>query len=228
MAALGENPSCLLIRLCPPGPDGLHAVCAGMKTTVSEAEHPLLCEGTRRVKGDLALALMITYKDDQCKLKKVKQSFDSRRWATPLPSSCVVLFPQILDKLLDRESQTHKPQTLSSFYSSKPATGSQRSPSKHATGSHSGAGGAAGGVGKHGPSSSSSPAATLAAPASSSVVVLSADGAADLKPVQNSTPGEGSADSREHGKSPALLGGTLALTLKLTLTHLLAFHAALS
>lgn len=44
---------------------------AGMKTTVSEAEHPLLCEGTRREKGDLALALMITYKDDQSKLKKV-------------------------------------------------------------------------------------------------------------------------------------------------------------
>lgn len=42
-----------------------------MKTTVSEAEHPLLCEGTRREKGDLALALMITYKDDQAKLKKV-------------------------------------------------------------------------------------------------------------------------------------------------------------
>ncbi|XP_062851599.1 zinc finger SWIM domain-containing protein 8 [Trichomycterus rosablanca] len=93
----------------------------GMKTTVSEAEHPLLCEGTRREKGDLALALMITYKDDQSKLKK------------------------ILDKLLDRESQTHKPQTLSSFYSSKPATGSQKSPSKHAA--HGG--GATGGVSKH-------------------------------------------------------------------------------
>ncbi|XP_029687846.1 zinc finger SWIM domain-containing protein 8 isoform X2 [Takifugu rubripes] len=145
----------------------------GMKTTVSEAEHPLLCEGTRRVKGDLALALMITYKDDQCKLKK------------------------ILDKLLDRESQTHKPQTLSSFYSSKPATGSQRSPSKHATGSHGGVGAAAGGVSKHGPSASSSSAASLAAPPSSSVVVLSGDGVADLKPVQNSTTGEGSAESRE-------------------------------
>lgn len=48
----------------------------GMKTTVSEAEHPLLCEGTRRVKGDLALALMITYKDDQCKLKKVTITSD--------------------------------------------------------------------------------------------------------------------------------------------------------
>lgn len=44
-----------------------------MKTTVSEAEHPLLCEGTRREKGDLALALMITYKDDQSKLKKVSE-----------------------------------------------------------------------------------------------------------------------------------------------------------
>uniref|UniRef100_A0A669D1K9 Zinc finger, SWIM-type containing 8 n=1 Tax=Oreochromis niloticus TaxID=8128 RepID=A0A669D1K9_ORENI len=99
----------------------------GMKTTVSEAEHPLLCEGTRRVKGDLALALMITYKDDQSKLKK------------------------ILDKLLDRESQTHKPQTLSSFYSSKPAAGSQRSPSKHTASSHSGVGGGS----SDGPSSSS-------------------------------------------------------------------------
>uniref|UniRef100_A0A669EI57 Zinc finger, SWIM-type containing 8 n=1 Tax=Oreochromis niloticus TaxID=8128 RepID=A0A669EI57_ORENI len=109
----------------------------GMKTTVSEAEHPLLCEGTRRVKGDLALALMITYKDDQSKLKK------------------------ILDKLLDRESQTHKPQTLSSFYSSKPAAGSQRSPSKHTASSHSGVGGATGVVSKHATSSSS--ASTLEA-----------------------------------------------------------------
>lgn len=48
---------------------------AGMKTTVSEAEHPLLCEGTRREKGDLALALMITYKDDQSKLKKARNVF---------------------------------------------------------------------------------------------------------------------------------------------------------
>uniref|UniRef100_A0A8C8FCN3 ZSWIM4-8 C-terminal domain-containing protein n=1 Tax=Oncorhynchus tshawytscha TaxID=74940 RepID=A0A8C8FCN3_ONCTS len=93
----------------------------GMKTTVSEAEHPLLCEGTRREKGDLALALMITYKDDQSKLKK------------------------ILDKLLDRESQTHKPQTLSSFYSSKPAASSQRSPSKHTAHTAHGHGGATGG-----------------------------------------------------------------------------------
>ncbi|KAM9847880.1 zinc finger SWIM domain-containing protein 8 [Aulostomus maculatus] len=140
----------------------------GMKTTVSEAEHPLLCEGTRRVKGDLALALMITYKDDQSKLKK------------------------ILDKLLDRESQTHKPQTLSSFYSSKPAAGSQRSPSKHLTA------GATGGVSKHAPSSSS--AATVAASSSSSAstVPLAGEEVAELNPLQSSTAGEDTVETREH------------------------------
>lgn len=143
----------------------------GMKTTVSEAEHPLLCEGTRRVKGDLALALMITYKDDQSKLKK------------------------ILDKLLDRESQTHKPQTLSSFYSSKPAAGSQRSPSKHITA------GATGGVSKHTPSSSSAATVAASSSSSSSAVTLAGEDVAHqapLNPVQNSTAGESTAETREH------------------------------
>jgi len=48
---------------------------------------------------------------------------------------CIYFFLllKILDKLLDRESQTHKPQTLSSFYSSsKPTVANQKSPSKHA------------------------------------------------------------------------------------------------
>ncbi|XP_028280007.1 zinc finger SWIM domain-containing protein 8 isoform X2 [Parambassis ranga] len=149
----------------------------GMKTTVSEAEHPLLCEGTRRVKGDLALALMITYKDDQSKLKK------------------------ILDKLLDRESQTHKPQTLSSFYSSKPAAGSQRSPSKHTAASQSGAGVATGGVSKNAPSSSSVNTLAESSSSSSSAVVLPGEEVApqaELNPVQNSTAGESAAETREH------------------------------
>ncbi|KAL0964419.1 hypothetical protein UPYG_G00323590 [Umbra pygmaea] len=135
----------------------------GMKTTVSEAEHPLLCEGTRREKGDLALALMITYKDDQSKLKK------------------------ILDKLLDRESQTHKPQTLSSFYSSKPAVSSQRSPSKHAHGH----GGATGGVSKHGSN------ATAAAASSSSVQVVVAGGAAGQHVGLAGSGGQNNATARE-------------------------------
>ncbi|XP_064173509.1 zinc finger SWIM domain-containing protein 8 isoform X2 [Anguilla rostrata] len=144
----------------------------GMKTTVSEAEHPLLCEGTRREKGDLALALMITYKDDQSKLKK------------------------ILDKLLDRESQTHKPQTLSSFYSSKPAASSQKSPSKHTA---HGGGGGAGGVSKHGAPAA---AAAAAAAGSASVQGVASGGAAGQQAglpggVQNAAAGEGFSENRE-------------------------------
>ncbi|XP_071013654.1 zinc finger SWIM domain-containing protein 8-like isoform X2 [Oncorhynchus clarkii lewisi] len=154
----------------------------GMKTTVSEAEHPLLCEGTRREKGDLALALMITYKDDQSKLKK------------------------ILDKLLDRESQTHKPQTLSSFYSSKPAASSQRSPSKHAAHTAHGHGGATGGVSKHAPN-----ATAAAGSSSSSLQAVAAGGAAGQQAglagsgVQNNpTAGECVSEAREQdGVQPA-------------------------
>ncbi len=43
----------------------------GLKANVSEAEHPLLCEGTRRQRGDLAIAMLVHYKDDQNKLGKV-------------------------------------------------------------------------------------------------------------------------------------------------------------
>ena len=43
----------------------------GLKANVSEAEHPLLCEGTRRQRGELALTLLVQYKDDQAKLSKI-------------------------------------------------------------------------------------------------------------------------------------------------------------
>lgn len=127
----------------------------------------------------------------------------------PLP--CVPLspsHPQILDKLLDRESQTHKPQTLSSFYSSKPAAGSQRSPSKHtAPGHSSGVSGATGGVSKHSPSSSSAANVAASSSSSSSAVTLAGEEVAhqaELNPVQNSTAGDSTAETREHGESPHL------------------------
>ena len=44
---------------------------SGLKANVSEAEHPLLCEGTRRQRGDLAIAMLVHYKDDQKKLSMV-------------------------------------------------------------------------------------------------------------------------------------------------------------
>jgi hypothetical protein len=42
-----------------------------MKANVSEAEHPLLCESTRRQRGELAIAMLVQYKDDMSKLSKV-------------------------------------------------------------------------------------------------------------------------------------------------------------
>lgn len=66
----------------------------GLKANVSEAEHPLLCEGTRRQRGDLSITLLVFYKDDQEKLAK------------------------IMDRLLDKEvHQMYKSPPLSSYYS---------------------------------------------------------------------------------------------------------------
>lgn len=43
----------------------------GLKANVSEAEHPLLCEGTRRQRGDLAVTMLLHYKDEQSKLDRI-------------------------------------------------------------------------------------------------------------------------------------------------------------
>nr|XP_039261702.1 zinc finger SWIM domain-containing protein 8-like isoform X1 [Styela clava] len=43
----------------------------GYKLNVSEAEHPLLCEGTRRQKGELALLLLVSYKNVHSKIKMI-------------------------------------------------------------------------------------------------------------------------------------------------------------
>ncbi|MED6275934.1 Zinc finger SWIM domain-containing protein 8 [Characodon lateralis] len=115
---------------------------------------------------------------------------------------------QILDKLLDRESQTHKPQTLSSFYSSKPAAGSQRSPSKHSAGSHIGIGGATGGVTKHALSSSSSNTLAASSSSSSSAVALPGEevtAQVELSLLQNSSTGESTAETKEHVSDAAQL-----------------------
>nr|CAD7575084.1 unnamed protein product [Timema californicum] len=74
----------------------------GLKANVSEADHPLLCEGTRRQRGDLAIVLLVHYKDDPGKVAR------------------------IMDKLLDREiHQLVKTPIQSCFYSSNPPTKSQ-------------------------------------------------------------------------------------------------------
>jgi len=70
----------------------------GLKANVSEADHPLLCEGTRRQRGDLALMLLVNYKDDPERLTK------------------------IMEKLLDKDiHQMHKSPILPSYYACRPS-----------------------------------------------------------------------------------------------------------
>ncbi|XP_046360327.1 zinc finger SWIM domain-containing protein 8 homolog isoform X2 [Haliotis rufescens] len=74
----------------------------GLKANVSEAEHPLLCESTRRQRGELAMSMLVQYKDDQVKLSK------------------------IMDKLLDKEvHQLFKAPSLVTYLSSSKTSSSQ-------------------------------------------------------------------------------------------------------
>ncbi|XP_037937354.1 zinc finger SWIM domain-containing protein 8, partial [Teleopsis dalmanni] len=50
----------------------------GLKANVSEAEHPLLCEGTRRQRGELALTLLSYYKDEPRKIAKIMEKLLDR------------------------------------------------------------------------------------------------------------------------------------------------------
>ncbi|XP_076654799.1 zinc finger SWIM domain-containing dorado isoform X1 [Halictus rubicundus] len=43
----------------------------GLKANVSEADHPLLCEGTRRQRGDLAITLLVHYKSEPTKVARI-------------------------------------------------------------------------------------------------------------------------------------------------------------
>lgn len=74
----------------------------GLKANVSEADHPLLCEGTRRQRGDLAIVLLVFYKDDSWKVAR------------------------IMDRLLDREvHQLLKSPIVNTYYTSNPPIKSQ-------------------------------------------------------------------------------------------------------
>lgn len=102
---VGRDRSKLLsVRLHTDESLGFEAAVAalGLKANVSEADHPLLCEGTRRQRGELAITLLVFYKDESWK------------------------FARIMDKLLDREvHQLLKTPILSSYYTSNPPLKSQ-------------------------------------------------------------------------------------------------------
>ncbi|KAK9507025.1 hypothetical protein O3M35_008857 [Rhynocoris fuscipes] len=69
----------------------------GLKANVSEADHPLLCEGTRRQRGDLAVTLLVHYKDHPARIA------------------------HIMEKLLDREvHQLTKTPLSATYYTSHP------------------------------------------------------------------------------------------------------------
>ncbi|XP_033644058.1 zinc finger SWIM domain-containing protein 8-like [Asterias rubens] len=73
---------------------GFDAAVAALavKINVSESEHPLLCEGIRRQKGELSTTLLVHYKDDQSKLRKIldalldKQGPRTQRSSQPVPT----------------------------------------------------------------------------------------------------------------------------------------------
>lgn len=102
---VGKDRSKVLnMRLPTDEPLAFEAAVAalGLKANVSEADHPLLCEGTRRQRGDLAITLLVFYKDDCWKVAR------------------------IMDRLLDREvHQLLKSPIMSSYYSSNPPIKSQ-------------------------------------------------------------------------------------------------------
>ena len=73
-----------------------------LKTNVSEAEHPLLCESIRRQRGELSMAMLLHYKNDQWKLLEV------------------------MDKLLDKDvHQLSRFPLIAAYYSNNPPTCSQ-------------------------------------------------------------------------------------------------------
>ncbi|XP_059156480.1 zinc finger SWIM domain-containing protein 8-like isoform X2 [Physella acuta] len=87
----------------------------GMKANIAEADHPLLCESTRRQRGELAISMLVHYKDDQIKLSK------------------------IMDKLLDKEvHQQYKAPSLINYLSGhkQPASSHNASGANSSSGHH--------------------------------------------------------------------------------------------
>lgn len=75
-----DRPSLIVYGKLPhDASHGFHAALSALSAKVNllEVDHPLLCEGTRRQRGELALSLLIHYKDDQEKLDLIlKQLLD--------------------------------------------------------------------------------------------------------------------------------------------------------
>ncbi|XP_073985781.1 zinc finger SWIM domain-containing dorado isoform X1 [Rhodnius prolixus] len=71
----------------------------GLKANVSEADHPLLCEGTRRQRGDLAVTLLVHYKDNPSRIAHIMEKLLDREvhqlTKTPLSATYYTAHPPI-------------------------------------------------------------------------------------------------------------------------------------
>ncbi|CAL1538876.1 unnamed protein product [Lymnaea stagnalis] len=101
----------------------------GMKANIAEADHPLLCESTRRQRGELAISMLVQYKDDSVRLSK------------------------IMDKLLDKEvHQQYKAPSLINYISGhkQPASSSHNTAGSSSNSGHHRDGSSATGHRSHG------------------------------------------------------------------------------
>ncbi|XP_033114204.1 zinc finger SWIM domain-containing protein 8-like isoform X2 [Anneissia japonica] len=111
-----------------------------MKSNVSEAAHPLLCEGTRRQRGDLALSMLMHYRDDQTPLRRILDAFLDKQHLGPaqkvvqcIPSSIAPNKPSFLSTAsrptineASRRDQNHRNNAALSPDSRNPSTHEQR------------------------------------------------------------------------------------------------------
>ncbi|WAQ97485.1 ZSWM8-like protein [Mya arenaria] len=76
-----------------------------MKANVSEADHPLLCESTRKQRGDLTMAMLLNYKDDIAKLSKIMDKLLDKEVHQQYKA------PSLMTYLTPRQAPCHTPTT---------------------------------------------------------------------------------------------------------------------
>ncbi|XP_055370716.1 zinc finger SWIM domain-containing protein 8 homolog [Condylostylus longicornis] len=92
----------------------------GLKANVSEAEHPLLCEGTRRQRGDLALTLLYYYKDEPRKIAKIMEKLLDREIHILLKQPLLPAYYSNNPPVRTPASQTRREHEHETIYASNP------------------------------------------------------------------------------------------------------------
>lgn len=82
------------------------------KLTVSEAEYPLLCEGTRKLKGELVLKLLVRFKDDPHTLGTILEKFLDKTIAPSLHATSVFAERRTTSPVMPTNSQPLTPRAI--------------------------------------------------------------------------------------------------------------------